>query len=347
MPKRGLYIHVGPHKTGTTTIQRGLVANREVLEKRGYHYPEVGYLYDGHHNLVFDINEMDKFVPVLGGLDQLVEFGKSSKGHIILSSETFDNIVTRAPLEKLKNALAEQFEIHIIGYLRPQTELLQSLWKTEVRFEGLYDDFDEWLPKAMERWPFLKYDAWLSVFVDVFGKDNVHFQIYNPKSDDLLLNFLKICGLADLSEIQIPERENVSLPNLTFELVRRFYINPYIERRQDEDGKTPVQKSSYANVAKVVKKFMDAEKLEVPYSCYTKEMLQKVLKTYRPHNIKAAQQFFARPKLFPERKALKAAPHKLVDFLSTEQALRLSGAIIEMEQRRLKKQRAKAENGKA
>lgn len=347
MAKRRLYIHVGPHKTGTTSIQRGLVANREALKALGYHYPEVGFIYDGHHNLVFDINAMDKFVPVLGGLEQLVEFAKGSQGHIILSSETFDNIVTRPPLEKLKTALGEWFDIHIIGYLRPQTELLQSLWKTEVRFEGLYDNFEVWLPKAMERWAFLKYDEWLSVFVDVFGKDNVHFQIYNPKTDDLLLHFLKFCGLEYISSIQIPERENVSLPNLTFELVRRFYINPYIDRRQDEDGKTPVQKSSYANVAKVVKKFMDAEGLEVPYSCYTHAMLQKVLKTYRPHNLKAARDFFDRHRLFPDRKPMKAAPHKLVDFLTPEQALRLGGAIIKMEQRRLKKQREKASHGAA
>ena len=342
MAKRRLYIHVGPHKTGTTSIQRGLVANREALKALGYHYPEVGFIYDGHHNLVFEINEMDKYVPILGGLKQLVEFGKTSSGHIILSSETFDNIVTPAPLEKLKNALSD-FEIHIIGYLRPQDELLQSLWKTEVRFEGLFDDFDTWLPKALERWPFLKYDEWISVFVDVFGNDNVHFQIYDPKTDDLFLQFLRLCQIKDLSTIKVPERENVSLPNLTFELVRRFYINPYIERRQDKDGKTPIQKSSYANVAKIVKKFMDAEGLEVPFSCYTQAMLKDVRDRFRPHNQKAAKAYFGRPRLFLSEKRLKPAPRRLIDLLTREQTLRLGAQMIAMEQDRARKIRARKE----
>lgn len=212
-----------------------------------------------------------------------------------------------------------------------------------MRFEGLFDDFDTWLPKALERWPFLKYDEWISVFVDVFGNDNVHFQIYDPKTDDLFLQFLRLCQIKGLSTIKVPERENVSLPNLTFELVRRFYINPYIERRQDKDGKTPIQKSSYANVAKIVKKFMDAEGLEVPFSCYTQAMLKDVRDRFRPHNQKAAKAYFGRPRLFLSEKRLKPAPRRLIDLLTREQTLRLGAQMIAMEQDRARKIRARKE----
>lgn len=336
MPKRKLYIHIGPHKTGTTSIQRGLVANHAVLEARGYHYPEVGYIFDGHHNLVFELNEDEKFVPMLGGLKELMAFAENSEGHIILSSETFDTIITRPPIEKLKAALGGIFDIHVIGYLRPQEELLQSLWKTNVRFEGLMDDFEDWLPAAMDRWAFLEYDKWISVFLDVLGRDNVHFNLYDPKSDDLLFQFLRSCGLSDFKGFETIERENVSLPSLTFELVRRFYINPYIKRRKGPDGTVPIQKSSYANVSRIVTKFMAGENIDQSYSCYSKTMIQTVRQRFRPHNQAAAKLYFDRHKLFPAAKKLKPAPHKLVDFLTPDQALRLGGEVIDMEQKRAK-----------
>ncbi len=343
MAKRKLYIHVGPHKTGTTTIQRGLVANQAVLKKMGYHYPDkIGYVYDGHHNLVFDINEMEKFSPILGGLKELVDFANSTKGNIIISSETFDNITTRPPLEKLQTAFGKTFDIHIIGYFRPQDELLQSYWKTNVRFQGVMENFDVWLSQALSEFDFLKFDEWLSIFLDVFGRDNVHFNIYNPGSDDLLFSFLKTCGISEFENFSSPKRENVSLKSLTFELTRRLYIDPYITRRRDSKGNVPVQKSTYANVSRVVEKFAAEENIDMSYSCYSRELLNSVRKRFRPHNQKTARLYFDRSRLFLSDKRLKPAPRPLVDLLSTEQTLRLGAAMIEMEQIRAKKEAAKS-----
>jgi len=344
--KRKLFLHVGPHKTGTTSIQRGLLANRQQLEKAGYHYPEIGFVFDGHHNLVFELAGMDKFAPILGGLKELKEFADNSDGNIILSSETFDNIMTVEPLLKLKDALSDAFEIHAVGYLRPQEELLQSLWKTEVRFDGVLEDFDQWLPLALEKWQFLRYDDWLKIFAEALGSDNIHFNIYDPKSDDLLFSFLKICGLPDFVGFELPQRENVSLPSLTFEMVRRFYINPYIHRRRDGDGKIPVQKSSYANVARIVKKIADDENIDLSFSCYRREMLNSVRQRFRPHNQNAAKTYFGRNRLFLADRSLKPAPTNLVDILTHQQALRIGRAVIEMEQRRTRKELARKPKNK-
>ncbi|NNE56920.1 MAG: hypothetical protein HKN36_02330 [Hellea sp.] len=345
MAKRKIFLHVGPHKTGTTSIQRGLLANRQQLENLGYHYPEVGFVFDGHHNIVFELAGMDKFAPILGGLNELKEFAQNSTGDIILSSETFDNIMTVEPFLKLREAMTDDFDIHVIGYLRPQEELLQSLWKTEVRFDGVLEDFDQWLPQALEKWQFLCYDDWLKILVEALGPDNVHFTIYDPKSDDLLFSFLKLCGLSDFSGFELPQRENVSLPSLTFEIVRRFYINPYIYRRRDGDGKIPVQKSSYANVARIVKKIAEEEKLDLTYSCYSRKMLNLVRQKFRPHNQNIAKSFFGRNRLFLGERKLKPAPGKLIDQLTNQQALRIGGAVIEMEQQRTRKEIArKAKN---
>jgi len=52
MPKRVCYIHVGPHKTGTTSIQWFLQENREELLKCGYFVPESETKRGAHYALV-------------------------------------------------------------------------------------------------------------------------------------------------------------------------------------------------------------------------------------------------------------------------------------------------------
>src|SRR3954452_14461676 len=42
LPARGLLLHIGPHKTGTTTIQNQLAAGRRRLHRRGIVYPGLG-----------------------------------------------------------------------------------------------------------------------------------------------------------------------------------------------------------------------------------------------------------------------------------------------------------------
>ena len=52
MRKRICYIHVGPHKSGTTSIQWFLRENRAELLKHGYFVPESGNVHGGHHPIV-------------------------------------------------------------------------------------------------------------------------------------------------------------------------------------------------------------------------------------------------------------------------------------------------------
>ena len=51
MAKRVCYIHIGPHKTGTSSIQWFLKENRAELLKYGYFVPESGANHGAHHAL--------------------------------------------------------------------------------------------------------------------------------------------------------------------------------------------------------------------------------------------------------------------------------------------------------
>ena len=52
MAKRVCYIHIGPHKTGTSSIQWFLKENRAELLKYGYFVPESGTNHGAHHAIV-------------------------------------------------------------------------------------------------------------------------------------------------------------------------------------------------------------------------------------------------------------------------------------------------------
>src|SRR4029453_2784677 len=51
MTKRIFYIHVGPHKTGTSSIQWFLQENRAELLEHGYFVPKSGANHGAHHAL--------------------------------------------------------------------------------------------------------------------------------------------------------------------------------------------------------------------------------------------------------------------------------------------------------
>ena len=46
-----IFLHVGTHKTGTTSIQHFLARNRYELQERGFSYPDIHMLEDAHHCL--------------------------------------------------------------------------------------------------------------------------------------------------------------------------------------------------------------------------------------------------------------------------------------------------------
>lgn len=55
---KSIYIHIGPHKTGTTTLQFSLFLNKDKLKKNGILYPDSGIIsakLPGHHNLAWEI----------------------------------------------------------------------------------------------------------------------------------------------------------------------------------------------------------------------------------------------------------------------------------------------------
>src|SRR4051795_5892345 len=94
MSKRVCYIHVGPHKSGTTSIQWFLQENRAELLKHGYFVPESETKRGAHHALAealagLDVGEHRQSL-VTKSIRAIAETASET---IIISSEALEGIL--------------------------------------------------------------------------------------------------------------------------------------------------------------------------------------------------------------------------------------------------------------
>ena len=154
---RGLYfkmrrlaiIHIGMHKTGTTTIQSRLSANRDSLLENGVLYPTSGAISTGGHlNLVYETIASWNFKPNLGSWKDVVdETNKHNPPVIILSAENFSGArKTKEIIESVKLYCKEvNADPVIVGYLRPQHSYVNSLYAQNAATGYTAKSFSDYL----------------------------------------------------------------------------------------------------------------------------------------------------------------------------------------------------------
>jgi len=139
---RSLYIHIGTHKTGTTSFQSFLRTRAEELGKAGVYVPSIGSIgpLQGHFNIAWELLDDPRYNAIYGGLDELLsELRRTEANKALISSEDFEYLV-RYP-EKLANfehALRESgWEPAYIVTFRRADHYAVSLYSELTRKQGL------------------------------------------------------------------------------------------------------------------------------------------------------------------------------------------------------------------
>jgi len=191
------YIHVGMHKTGTSSIQESLYAQRNNINIL---YPEL----DGPNHSVpmfslFYKKPEEYYVHKLKKWEQkqVVEYNnqtrislekqiiKSNHNNILISGEDLIYLELDCLL-KVKNFFERFYnDIKIIIYLRPLMSYLNSAFQENLKNIGEANfNLEIVIPK---------YKNFIEKFINIFGKSNVNISLFsksNFKNEDVVHDFI-------------------------------------------------------------------------------------------------------------------------------------------------------------
>lgn len=214
----GCILHIGMHKTGSTSIQRALHAHlsgsrqRYAALGRPNHsavlaaaFMEEPSRYHMHRKLGLDAAGVAQRV-----LDsrQLLEraFAQDADVHV-LSGEAVSALSGRE-LSSLRDWLERRVDtIHVIGYVRPLRSYIESSWQQRIR--GGSDRFEASI--------YPRYGSRFSLVDDVFGASRVMLHKYSPatlRHGCVVRDFCAVAGLALEPGVAMRVNRSLSLPAL-------------------------------------------------------------------------------------------------------------------------------------
>jgi len=255
--ERVCFLHIGTHKTGTTSLQTLLTSNKQCLERSGILVPRSGRAWTGggHHNLAWEWNGDDRFNLTFGAWrDVLGELRSSNFPAVCLSSEDFEYLHRKPDsLSRIRQDLNSiGYQVRVVVYLRPQADYVESLYAELVK-HGVHAAFREYLGEILQSGAMVHRDSWglvfdyrqlLDPFAKAFGTAGMVVRPYSATrpSNDLLNNFVSVISrghrIAGLDFAACRERHN---PSPTFSrLVALLLAN---RRKREETFASKVSNS--------------------------------------------------------------------------------------------------------
>lgn len=227
---RVCYVHIGTHKTGTTSIQAFLAQNPRRFIDNGVFLPTAGREDDrgvvAHHELAKDLLGSPLFKPERGGLEAVVEELRGAVSDVAcLTSEDLSFLYNMPQaLVRLRDGIRSAgYEPRVVVYLRAQASYCSAVYAENVR-HGYRIPFDQYLADVLEHgcytWdggsgPPFDYGKLLDAFAAVFGRRSIVARTYRSGAPDnaLLFSFARLLSpKADLQTFRLPPvRHNGSL----------------------------------------------------------------------------------------------------------------------------------------
>ncbi|HCZ9264367.1 hypothetical protein R7040_08740 [Vibrio sp. 1069] len=222
MHKNTLFVHVGPHKTGTTLFQKSCLQNKETLLENGVYYPTEQFSHFGHHPLIDTIRErcVDEQV-----VNQIIKPGLNT----LISSENFIHL-NASDWEYFKQSLAELVDFKIIIAWRRTSEKLYSNWQESIK-QGDVCTFSDFYFEDFIR-PFgseaLNPSLKIKMLASTFGKENLCIVDFNASkhNNSLMEDLYQLVNLehSKLSPVQDNTIKNTSMSPEIIEVIRSLNV---------------------------------------------------------------------------------------------------------------------------
>jgi hypothetical protein len=250
-----LYLHIGSPKTATTSIQKYLQLNEEILQEHDYCFPELLHQYpviSSSRNGHFLTGELHKKT---GGRDRDLEQQYRLEGmeqvekcfeqfhHVILSDEIlWRDILWHSNTQNspqsvfpflMEHSRQHKYQVKIIVYLRRQDDLISSYWNQKVKkigtkhgrsFTETLEEYVSWSLDAENGTYVLDYAHRLDYLAEVFGKENLIVRRFDPNTwinGSIIDDFMHCIGMDNTEDfIPLTEKTNPGLHENTTEIKR-------------------------------------------------------------------------------------------------------------------------------
>lgn len=210
-------VHIGRHKTGTSSLQRALNSQASELADGGYYYPKAGRDPNGvgrstmiaHHRLA---TELATGQP--GPIAEELRSEVSAVGEVIvISSEALQNLAG-ANLA----ALFPPDETVIVTYLREQVAYLLSAYAQRVQANDYYASIEQYVEAHLKQ---LNYIPGLDGLVATYGPERVIARAYDGAylvGGSTVADFYAILGI----DLRPPDGDGNPSINANTVLVKRL-----------------------------------------------------------------------------------------------------------------------------
>ena len=241
-----LFIHIGAHKSGSSSIQQFMSLNAESLQTHGIHYPYLGGPGRAQHILAQQLRNEGPSSRGIQAWSTLRTFADSRPDvKIVLSSEVFETLRSDEIVEIGKRLSGVPVTIMI--YIRQTAETLPSrysqLTKTGINFRN----FDEFYIHNRPRPG--TFGRHFQMWADVFGWDSLRIRDLDKRSltgGSLIDDFLSALDLSvsDLSGSYVAglTPANASPSWKTIELLRTLFTAVSDEVDRDPTNQNRVRR---------------------------------------------------------------------------------------------------------
>lgn len=153
LPPDAILVHIGPHKTGTTSIQSTLARSRAQLREHGVHYPGRRM---AHHPEAKSLRQQSqgwahdgKPPPDPSVWTDLAKHVASLDGRVVISSEFFAEADAAQRARLVRDLGADR--VHIVAGARNRASIVVSSWQQLIRSLGRTASLERWLEKNYRR----------------------------------------------------------------------------------------------------------------------------------------------------------------------------------------------------
>ena len=231
LPEGTRLLHIGPHKTGTTSLQNAFHSGREAVARQGVHYTGPTHQPVGPVLAVTGRpNPITGKPPSLWTWRLLVrEVRRAREPRVLTSSEFFAD----ARPDAIRTIVGDldPARVHVAITLRPLAKILPSQWQQFVQ-GGMVKSYNRWLDSVFAEpigtgapvfWHQHRHDQLVARWAEVVGPRNVTVVALDDRDQSMVLRvFERLLGLREGTLVVGADLTNRSMTLPEVEVVRAF-----------------------------------------------------------------------------------------------------------------------------